>query len=91
MNINNLISLALEEDNVFNDITTKEFIPKGKQAKAVLFANARGVLCGTKFFTKVFKTINKSCEILLKVDDCSLVRQGDKILELVGPAYAILS
>jgi nicotinate-nucleotide pyrophosphorylase (carboxylating) len=91
MDIKNLISISLEEDDAFNDITTKEFIPKNKQAKAVLIADANGVLCGTKFFTGVFKAINKNCRTLLKARDCSPVKRGDRVLELVGPADAILS
>ncbi|MDR1926330.1 MAG: carboxylating nicotinate-nucleotide diphosphorylase [Endomicrobium sp.] len=94
MNINTkgtLISLALEEDGVFNDVTTKEFIPKDKQAKAVLIANKSGILCGTDIFMQVFKTIDERCETFLIMRDCSKLKQGDKILEVMGPAWAILS
>jgi nicotinate-nucleotide pyrophosphorylase (carboxylating) len=91
MNIKDLINISLEEDDVFNDITTKEFVPKNKQARAVLIANEHGILCGTKFFTRVFKTINTNCRTLLKARECSPVKRGDRVLELVGPARAILS
>jgi nicotinate-nucleotide pyrophosphorylase (carboxylating) len=90
MSIDNLIDLALKEDSVFNDITTKEFIPKHKQAKAVLIANKPGILCGVDLFIKVFKTIDKRCKISINMKDCSKIKQGDKILEITGPAYAVL-
>ncbi|MDR3253451.1 MAG: carboxylating nicotinate-nucleotide diphosphorylase [Endomicrobium sp.] len=91
MNTDILLNIALEEDNVFNDVTTKEFIPKDKQSKAVLIANQSGVICGVELFVKVFKTIDKRCKVFLKAKDCAHVNQGDKILEITGPAYAILS
>ncbi|GHT71811.1 nicotinate-nucleotide diphosphorylase (carboxylating) [Endomicrobiia bacterium] len=86
-----IINLALEEDGVFKDITTREFVPKDKKAKAVLIANKLGVLCGTDIFIKVFKIIDKRCKVSLKMKDCAKLKQGDIILEIKGPAQAILS
>jgi nicotinate-nucleotide pyrophosphorylase (carboxylating) len=90
-NTDSLIDLALREDGVFDDITTKKFIPKDKQAKAELIANSPGILCGVDVFIKVFKTIDKKCKVLLKMKDCSQIKRGDKILEVTGYAYTILS
>jgi nicotinate-nucleotide pyrophosphorylase (carboxylating) len=90
-NTDSLIDLALKEDGVFDDITTKGFIPKDKQAKAVLIANSPGILCGVDIFIKVFKTIDKKCKVSLKMKDCSQIKCGDKILEVTGHAYTILS
>ncbi|MDR3274638.1 MAG: carboxylating nicotinate-nucleotide diphosphorylase [Endomicrobium sp.] len=91
MNTDILLNIALEEDNVFNDVTTKEFIPKDKCSKAVLIANQSGIVCGVEFFARVFKAIDKRCKVFLKAKDCAKVSQGDKILEITGPACAILS
>ncbi|AKL97915.1 carboxylating nicotinate-nucleotide diphosphorylase [Endomicrobium proavitum] len=91
MNLQNIINSALEEDGVFNDITTREFISKDKKAKAVLIANKGGVLCGVECFIKVFKTIDKNCKIKVNIGDCSKIKKGDKILEISGRAHAILS
>ncbi|MCA6085488.1 carboxylating nicotinate-nucleotide diphosphorylase [Candidatus Endomicrobiellum agilis] len=91
INVSNLIDLALKEDSVFDDITTKEFVPSDKQAKAVLIANNSGILCGTDIFIKVFKTVDEKCKVSLKIKDGSQVKRGDKILEITGPACAILS
>jgi nicotinate-nucleotide pyrophosphorylase (carboxylating) len=90
-NTDNLIDLALKEDGVFDDITTKEFISKDKQAKAILIANGHGILSGVDVFIKVFKTIDKKCKVSLKMKDCSQIKPGDKILEITGHVYAILS
>lgn len=91
MNIQKIIDSALKEDGVFNDITTKEFIPKDKKAKAVLIANKPGVLCGVGVFTRVFKTIDKRCVVKNQKKDCSPMKKGEHILEIFGPAQAILS
>ncbi|BAV59173.1 nicotinate-nucleotide diphosphorylase (carboxylating) [Endomicrobiia bacterium] len=90
-NTDSLIDLALKEDGVFDDITTKEFIPKDKRAKAVLIANSPGILCGVDIFIKVFKAIDKKCKVSLKMKDCSQIKSGDKILEITGHTYTILS
>ncbi|MDR1511767.1 MAG: carboxylating nicotinate-nucleotide diphosphorylase [Endomicrobium sp.] len=91
MIIDNLINLALEEDSVFDDITTKEFIHKDERAEALLIANKSGILCGIDIFIKVFETIDGRCIISPRKWDCSRVKQGDEILMIAGPAHAILS
>ncbi|MDR1695887.1 MAG: carboxylating nicotinate-nucleotide diphosphorylase [Endomicrobium sp.] len=91
MNLNELIKLALKEDGAFKDITTKEFIPGDKKAKAVLIANKPGVLCGIDIFAAVFKAIDKKCRVTKKAKDCCKIKKGDHILEIEGPAHAILS
>ena len=91
MNVDALVSMALKEDGVFNDITTKSLIPKNKTAAAVLIANKPGVLCGLGVFIKVFKAIDKRCEVKTKMRDCAKLKKGARILEVTGPADAILS
>ena len=56
-----LIKLALEEDGVFNDVTTKSLISKSKKAKAVLIANKPGILCGVRIFADVIEIGRASC------------------------------
>ena len=90
-NIDILIKLALKEDVIFKDITTKEFIPKDKKAKAILFAKKAGILCGVDIFVKVFKSIDQNCKITLKLKDGIKIKEGDKILEIDGLAKSILA
>lgn len=89
--IQHLIDLALKEDFAFDDITTKEFIPKGKKAKAVLIANAPGILCGSNVFSQVFKTLDKRCKVKMLIKEGAEIKEGDKILEIAGPVNPILS
>jgi nicotinate-nucleotide pyrophosphorylase (carboxylating) len=89
--IDTLIDLSLKEDGVFNDITSKEFVPEDKKAKAVLMANMDGVLAGIDIFVEVFKTLDDSCKSAIKKKDGDLLKKGDKILEITGSARTILS
>jgi nicotinate-nucleotide pyrophosphorylase (carboxylating) len=89
--IDTLIALALKEDGAFNDITSKEFVPEDKKAKAVLIANKDGVLAGVYVFIEVFKTLDDSCKAAIKKKDGDLLKKGDKILEITGSARTILS
>ncbi|MCL2144205.1 MAG: carboxylating nicotinate-nucleotide diphosphorylase [Endomicrobia bacterium] len=90
-NTKNLITLALKEDGVFNDITTKSLIPAAKKAKAVLIANKPGILCGVDISAEVFKSIDKKCKVKTKKNDGSKIKKGEHVLEIEGPAYAILT
>ncbi|MDR2436460.1 MAG: carboxylating nicotinate-nucleotide diphosphorylase [Endomicrobium sp.] len=89
--LDTLIKIALEEDSAFNDITSKEFVPLDKKAKAILIANKDGVLAGVDVFVKVFRMLDDSCKVVLKKKDSSVLNKGDKILEITGPARVILS
>jgi nicotinate-nucleotide pyrophosphorylase (carboxylating) len=89
--IDTLIDLALKEDGAFNDITSKEFVPEDKKAKAVLIANRDGVLAGFDVFIKVFKMIDDSCNAIIKKKDGEILQKGDEILEITGPARTVLS
>jgi nicotinate-nucleotide pyrophosphorylase (carboxylating) len=89
--LDTLIKIALEEDGAFNDITSKEFVPENKKAKAVLIANKDGVLAGVDIFVEVFKTLDDSCKAAIKKKDGSVLKKGDEILEITGPARVILS
>ncbi|MDR2252113.1 MAG: carboxylating nicotinate-nucleotide diphosphorylase [Endomicrobium sp.] len=89
--LNTLIKIALEEDAAFNDITSKNFVPENKNAKAILIANKDGVLAGVNIFVKVFKTLDESCKAAIKKKDGDFLKKGDKILEIAGSARTILS
>jgi nicotinate-nucleotide pyrophosphorylase (carboxylating) len=86
-----IIDLALKEDGVFNDITSKNFVPADKKAKAVLIANKDGVLAGVDVFIEVFKTLDGSCKVAIKKKDGDLLKKGDEILEITSSARTILS
>jgi nicotinate-nucleotide pyrophosphorylase (carboxylating) len=79
-----LIKLALNEDKVFNDITTKEFLSKDILVKAILISNTSGILCGLRTFIQIFQMMDKDCKISLYSHECAKLNKGTVVLEIIG-------
>jgi len=90
MNLDKIISLALEEDSVLNDITSKNIISKDIRATAVLMAKCPGIVCGIDVFKRVFIKLNKDFVFSVIKNDGQKVKKGDIILKMEGPAYQLL-
>ncbi|MDR2771955.1 MAG: carboxylating nicotinate-nucleotide diphosphorylase [Elusimicrobiota bacterium] len=86
-----LIRKALQEDDAAHDLSTEYFVGQNRSAKAVLIAKDDGVLCGIDVFKRVFKIVDSKCEIVSKLSDGTIVKKGDKIMEISGKAEPILS
>ncbi|MDR0985246.1 MAG: carboxylating nicotinate-nucleotide diphosphorylase [Endomicrobium sp.] len=83
-NNNLLIDLALQEDGVYNDITTTWFVPESKKISAVLISNSSGILCGVDYVTRIFNTLDSKCEISFIINDGVKINKGDEILKVIG-------
>ena len=70
------IKLALTEDQYKKDITTK-ILPLDKKCKAIIKAKESFHIYGLKWFSDVFKSVNKSTKIKLKVKDGDLVKKNN--------------
>ena len=90
MNFDKIISLALEEDCAFNDITSKGIIAKNAAATAVLLAKHDGIICGLDIFKKVFLKLDKNFSFKTFVKDGDKIKKGTVILTMKGPAYQML-
>ncbi|MDD3053883.1 MAG: carboxylating nicotinate-nucleotide diphosphorylase [Endomicrobiaceae bacterium] len=86
-----VISLALEEDCAYDDVTSKNIITKDIKATAVLVAKDNGVLCGLEIFKKVFLKLNKDFKFKVFIKDAQTVKKGDVILTMQGSASSLLS
>ncbi|MDD2524061.1 MAG: carboxylating nicotinate-nucleotide diphosphorylase [Endomicrobiia bacterium] len=91
MNMDKVISLALEEDCAYDDVTSKNIITKDIKATAVLVAKDNGVLCGLEIFKKVFLKLNKDFKFKVFIKDAQTVKKGDVILTMQGSASSLLS
>lgn len=91
MNMDKVISLALEEDCAYDDVTSKNIITNDIKATAVLIAKDDGVLCGLEIFKKVFLKLNKNFKFKVFIQDAQTVKKGDVILTMQGSASALLS
>ncbi|MDR0915111.1 MAG: carboxylating nicotinate-nucleotide diphosphorylase [Endomicrobium sp.] len=84
-----LIKLALDEDKVFNDITTKEFLSQDLTIKAVLISNTSGILCGINNFIEIFTMVDKNCRFELYSHECSKINKGTTILKIIGSSMIL--
>ena len=81
---------ALQEDIGFGDITTENLAEDGDFLKAELNTRNEGILCGTDVFKTVFKILSDDVKVKFHFKDGDIIRKGDKIADLEGPAKYLL-
>ena len=89
--INNAVRAALAEDIGSGDATTLSIVPKLANAKAVMRARRPMVVAGLEFAKAAFRSLSASSKIKLLARDGQHVRAGQVLLEVTGPARAVLS
>jgi len=90
--IEDAVRRALAEDlGDAGDITTSATIPAGTTARAVIAARKAGVIAGVDIAKLAFAILDPAVQVTVKVQDGTKVGPGDIILEIAGPAHAILS
>lgn len=86
-----LARAALEEDRAFEDVTALATIPADARAAARLVARADGVIAGLPLAVIAFHLLDPGVKAHVVRWDGSRVGRGDVVLELEGPARALLS
>ncbi len=86
-----LVRAALEEDRAFEDATTLATVPEGARATARMVARAEGVIAGLPLAMVAFHLLDPAVRSRAVAWDGSRVAPGDVVLELEGPARALLS
>ena len=81
---------ALEEDGVFDDVTTGALVPPDLTGKAILLAKQAGVIAGLPVAAAVFRAVDASLAFRAVVEEGARVQPGDVIAEVEGPVHAIL-
>lgn len=89
--LENHIKSALEEDIGFADITTDYLVDEEDSVTAYLNTREEGILCGIDIFKKVFKTLSRKVMVETYFEDGALIRKGDTIAKISGPARYILT
>ncbi len=84
-------SRALAEDVGPLDITTTCLVPKDAKARAHIFVKEEGVLCGLPVAAQVFSEVDTALRLAFKSEDGDSLAKGQTIMELEGPASAILT
>lgn len=81
---------ALQEDIGFGDITTENLAEEGDFLTAELNTRSDGVLCGCEVFKTVFAVFSDDVKIKFYFKDGDVIKKGDKIADLKGPAKYLL-
>ena len=81
---------ALLEDIGYGDITTENLADKSDFLKGALNTRSNGVLCGCDVFRTVFETLSDKVEIKFYFKDGDIIKKGDKIADISGPARDLL-
>lgn len=89
-NIPTTVATALAEDMGTGDVTA-DLIPSDKQVTAVVVCREEAILCGTAWFTEVFRQLASTVQIEWHYQDGQSVAANSHLCTLVGNARAILS
>ena len=88
--INTLITLALEEDAAFGDVTSQSIFSADHRSKARIVAREDMVICGLEIAKEVFRRVDPALNVDLKVSDGERVSDGSTILVAEGPTISLL-
>ena len=81
---------AIAEDVGPGDLTAA-LIPAATRAAAPVITRADGGPCGTAWFDEVFRQLDKTIRVAWRARDGDLLRAGQTLCELEGPARALLT
>ena len=84
------VKAALQEDIGFGDITTDYLTTENDTMSCVLNSRVDGILCGKEVFETVFKILSPKVNIKFYFNDGDVIKKGDKIADIDGPARYIL-
>lgn len=84
------VKSALMEDIGYGDITTENLAGEDDFLKAELNTRSEGVLCGCDVFEAVYKILSDDVKIKFYFKDGDVIKKGDKIADLEGPAKDLL-
>lgn len=84
------VKSALMEDIGYGDITTENLAGENDLLKAELNTRSEGVLCGCNVFKTVYKILSDDVKIKFYFKDGDIIKKGDKIADLEGPAKDLL-
>ncbi len=91
LNVDKLITLALQEDISSEDVTTNAVMPEYKKGTAQLICKEDGVIAGLDVFRRVFTLLNPDTIIKTYVQDGDTVKNKMLLAELTGDIRVLLS
>ncbi|MGO1545479.1 MAG: carboxylating nicotinate-nucleotide diphosphorylase [Gulosibacter sp.] len=89
--ITRAVTIALEEDAPWGDLTAMSLIPEDATATAELIARELGVFSGGAVFDASFKQVDARIATSLDLADGERFEPGDRIATVTGPARGVLT
>lgn len=86
-----IITMSLNEDAPFGDITTNGTVPADARVSGRFIAKDDGVLCGIDIAERTFALVGDGVEIKKFFQDGDNIKKGDVIAEINGNARTILT
>ncbi|MFM7783484.1 MAG: carboxylating nicotinate-nucleotide diphosphorylase [Gammaproteobacteria bacterium] len=84
------VHAAIAEDVGTGDITAA-LIPEGRRARARVISREPAVICGRPWVEEVFRQIDPRVRLTWQVEDGETVPENGTLLEMEGPARALLT
>ena len=92
LEIDDAVTRALAEDlGRAGDVTSIATIPEGTPARAVVVARKAGVISGLPLVADAFKRLAPETEIVAHARDGAIVADKTALMNVVGPARAVLA
>lgn len=88
--VDKLIKNALEEDRVYEDITTLSIVDKDSRAQVELIAKEDGTLCGLDVFARTFEILGEA-EIKRHKNEGDSVKAGELVATVTGETRVVLT
>ncbi len=85
------VTLALEEDLSWGDLTTEACVPPGLWALGKVISRSEGVVAGLPVAERVFQKIDPSLKTYRLVEEGDRIQPGQILLEIEGSARSILA
>jgi nicotinate-nucleotide pyrophosphorylase (carboxylating) len=91
MKIEEIVRLALQEDIGDGDHTSLATIPEQAEGKAVLLAKDTGIIAGIEVAREVFRQVDSSIEMDVRIHDGCYIKKGDQVFFVTGKARSLLT
>lgn len=88
---NALLESALAEDIGTGDVTSLATVPEKALCRGIVFAKQAAMVCGAQIARQVFERVDAQITVDILTPDGTGVEPGQNVLEISGPARAILT
>jgi nicotinate-nucleotide pyrophosphorylase (carboxylating) len=84
------VTAALSEDVGSGDLTA-QLVPAGVRSRASVIARENAILCGSDWFSRCFRKLDATIDIVWKAQDGQRTHPDQVLCEIEGPARALLT